>query len=79
MGVRIPPPVLPLQQTTMERINLFFRESYLELTTKVSWPTWAELQSSAAIVSVAALIIAGLVLLMDGASNLAFSTLYSAF
>jgi preprotein translocase subunit SecE len=63
----------------MERINSFFRESYQELTTKVSWPTWSELQSSAAIVSVAALIIALIVLLMDGVSNLAFSNLYSAF
>ena len=63
----------------MERLNNFFRESYLELTTKVSWPTWPELQSSAAIVSLAALIIALIVLLMDGASNLAFSTIYSAF
>ena len=79
MGVRISPPVQTLNHQTMERLNNFFRESYLELTTKVSWPTWAELQSSAAIVSVAALIIALLVLLMDGASNMAFSTLYSAF
>jgi len=63
----------------MERLNLFFRESYQELTTKVSWPTWAELTNSAAIVTVAALIISALVLLMDGASNFAFSTLYNAF
>lgn len=40
-------------------------ESYEELKTKVSWPTWKELQSSAVIVSIASLIIAVVVLLMD--------------
>lgn len=63
----------------MNRFNLFIRESYQELMTKVSWPTWDELQSSAAIVTVAALIIAGVVLLMDAASNTVFSFFYKSF
>jgi preprotein translocase subunit SecE len=63
----------------MNRFNLFIRESYQELMTKVSWPTWDELQSSAAIVTVAALIIAGIVLLMDAASNTVFSFFYKSF
>lgn len=63
----------------MNRVNTFFRESYLELMTKVSWPTWDELQSSAAIVTVAALIIACVVLLMDAASNTVFSFFYKSF
>jgi preprotein translocase subunit SecE len=32
---------------------------------KVSWPTWSELQSSAIVVSIASLIIAMVVYLMD--------------
>ena len=32
---------------------------------KVSWPTWSELQSSAIVVSIASLIIALVVFLMD--------------
>lgn len=43
----------------------YVKESYEELKTKVSWPTWKELQSSAVIVSIASLIIAVVILLMD--------------
>jgi preprotein translocase subunit SecE len=63
----------------MNRINTFVRESYTELMTKVSWPTWDELQSSAAIVTVAALIISVIVLVMDAASNSVFSFFYQSF
>jgi preprotein translocase subunit SecE len=63
----------------MEKLNTFIRESYSELMTKVSWPTWDELQSSATIVSIAALIIALIVVVMDLGSNALFQTYYSAF
>jgi preprotein translocase subunit SecE len=63
----------------MNRFNAFVRESYLELMTKVNWPTWEELQSSATIVTVAALIIAAVVLVMDAASNGVFSFFYKSF
>ena len=43
----------------------YINESYDELMHKVSWPTWAELQSSAIVVSVATLIIAIIVFAMD--------------
>ncbi len=43
----------------------YVKESYDELMHKVSWPTWAELQGSAIVVSVATLIIAILVFAMD--------------
>jgi preprotein translocase subunit SecE len=43
----------------------YFKESYDELMHKVSWPTWAELQGSAIVVSVASLIIAIVVFAMD--------------
>ncbi|MEI7500659.1 MAG: preprotein translocase subunit SecE [Bacteroidota bacterium] len=43
----------------------YTKESYDELMHKVSWPTWAELQGSAIVVSVASLIIAIIVFAMD--------------
>ena len=47
------------------KIVAYFQESYDELMHKVSWPTWSELQSSAIVVSIASLIIAAVVFLMD--------------
>ena len=46
-------------------LKTYFAESYNELMHKVSWPTWKELQSSAIIVLVTALIISLLVFVMD--------------
>jgi len=43
----------------------YIQESYDELMHKVSWPSWAELQGSAIVVSVASLIIAIIVFAMD--------------
>ncbi|HPE86669.1 MAG: preprotein translocase subunit SecE [Bacteroidia bacterium] len=47
------------------KVGKYVRESYDELVTKVSWPTWKELQNSSIVVSVASLIIALVVFLMD--------------
>jgi preprotein translocase subunit SecE len=47
------------------KVVTYVQESYDELMHKVSWPTWAELQSSAIVVSVASLIIAIIVFAMD--------------
>jgi len=49
----------------MNKIALYFEEAYDELMHKVTWPTWAELQSSAVVVLVTAVIISLLVLVMD--------------
>jgi preprotein translocase subunit SecE len=46
-------------------LKTYLSESYNELMNKVSWPTWKELQSSAIIVLVSALIISVIVFLMD--------------
>ncbi len=53
----------------------YFKESYDEWMHKVSWPTWSELQNSAIVVSVASLIIAIVIYLMD----LTFSTVLERF
>jgi len=47
------------------KIVRYVKESYDELVHKVSWPTWAELQSSAIVVSIASLVIAMIVFFMD--------------
>jgi preprotein translocase subunit SecE len=59
----------------MKKIRTFFKETYDELIKKVSWPSWSELQNSAIVVSVASLIIALVVYLMD----ITFSTLLKEF
>jgi len=43
----------------------FVKESYVEMNTKVTWPTWKELQSSSILVLVASVIISLIVFLMD--------------
>ncbi|MFA5418236.1 MAG: preprotein translocase subunit SecE [Bacteroidales bacterium] len=57
------------------KIIEYAKESYDELLHKVSWPTWTELQSSAIVVSIASLIIALVVYLMD----ISFSSLLKGF
>lgn len=47
------------------KVQTYVKESYDELMHKVSWPTWSELQNSAIVVSVASLIIAIVVYIMD--------------
>ena len=48
----------------MKIVN-YIKECYVELTEKVTWPTWSELRSSVIVVSIASLIIALVVFLMD--------------
>jgi preprotein translocase subunit SecE len=47
------------------KVVSYIKDSYEELIHKVSWPSWSELQSSAIVVSIASLIIALVVYLMD--------------
>jgi len=49
----------------MANVSEYIRESYVELTQKVTWPTWRELQNSAVLVLIAAIIIAMIILAMD--------------
>lgn len=57
----------------------YVQESYDELMHKTSWPTWSELQSSAVIVSIASLIIALVVFLMDISFENILKLFYSLF
>jgi preprotein translocase subunit SecE len=49
----------------MSKIGTYLSETKNELLNKVSWPTWAELQSSAMVVMVSSVIIALVVFSMD--------------
>ena len=49
----------------MSKIGNYVKESYEELMHKTSWPTFKELQGSAVVVAVAALILAIVIFAMD--------------
>jgi preprotein translocase subunit SecE len=61
----------------MNKISTYFKESYKELTEKVTWPNWAQLQQSTMIVLVATLVITALVSLMDFAAGGALKFIYN--
>ena len=63
----------------MEKVRLYFVEAYDELMHKVTWPTWPELQSSAIIVLVTAIIISMLVVAMDITFKYGTGALYKLF
>ncbi|HHT53278.1 MAG: preprotein translocase subunit SecE [Bacteroidales bacterium] len=60
----------------MKKIVNYFKATYDELVHKVSWPTAKELQSSVVIVSIASLIIALIVFLMDAVFNAGIHLLF---
>jgi len=49
----------------MRKFINYLKESYAEMTRKVSWPTWDKLQSSAIVVMVASVIFALVIFAMD--------------
>jgi preprotein translocase subunit SecE len=53
------------KETKMSGVAEYIKESYIELTQKVTWPTWRELMNSAIVVLIAAIIIAMLIFGMD--------------
>ena len=63
----------------MNKIGIYFRDSYKELMEKVSWPTWTQLQQSTMIVLVATLLITALVSAMDFAAGGALKFIYKLF
>jgi preprotein translocase subunit SecE len=63
----------------MKRFINYVKECYTELVEKVSWPTWKELQSSAIVVSIASLIIALVVYLMDKSFETILENIYRIF
>jgi len=62
----------------MANVVQFIKESYEEMTQKVTWPTWSELQNSAVLVLVASFIIALVVFAMDKGANYILETFYNS-
>ena len=60
----------------MNKITNYFRDSYKELTEKVTWPTWSQLQQSTMIVLGATLVITMLILAMDFAAGNSLKFIY---
>jgi len=63
----------------MNKISIYFRESYKELMEKVTWPSWTQLQQSTVIVLVATLLITIVVYVMDILSSTILKFIYSLF
>ena len=49
----------------MRKFINYLKESYVEMTKKVTWPTWDKLQNSAIVVMVASVIFAIVIFAMD--------------
>lgn len=62
----------------MASVVEYVKESYIELTQKVTWPTWRELQNSAVLVVVAAIIIALVIFGMDWVISYVLRHFYSS-
>jgi preprotein translocase subunit SecE len=63
----------------MSKVKSYIEESYNELMHKVTWPTWSELQSSAILVMISAVIIAGVIFAMDFSFSHIMDVFYGLF
>ncbi len=61
----------------MRKFTNYLKESYIELTKKVTWPTWDKLQSSALLVLVATVIIAAALFVVDFAFQHLMTAIYT--
>lgn len=60
----------------LEKIKDSLRLSYIELTQKVTWPSYDQLQESAIVVLIASLLISLVVFLMDTLFENLFKVIY---
>ena len=63
----------------MNKFTDFVKESYVEMTEKVSWPKWDQLTQSTMIVLGATLFITVIVGIMDFVANSSMKFIYSLF
>jgi preprotein translocase subunit SecE len=61
----------------MRRFINYVKESYAELTRKVTWPTWDKLQNSAIVVMVASVIFAVVIFAIDFCFQHLMSAIYT--
>jgi preprotein translocase subunit SecE len=62
----------------MKKVANYFKATYDELVHKVTWPSAKDLQNSVIVVSIASLIIAFIVFLMDFMFNAGVKVLFPA-
>jgi len=63
----------------MGKIKAYIDDTFSELVTKVSWPTWKELNGSAVIVMVSTLITSLLIFVMDWSFSKIMEMIYGFF
>jgi len=63
----------------MNKFSVFLKESYQELTERVSWPKWEQLQQSTMIVLGSTLFITAIVAVMDFIASGSMKFIYSLF
>ena len=61
----------------MRKFINYLKESYVEMTKKVTWPTWDKMQSSAIVVMVASAIFALVIFAMDKVIETAMKLIYT--
>ncbi|MBE6235242.1 MAG: preprotein translocase subunit SecE [Bacteroidales bacterium] len=61
----------------MRKFINYLKESYAEMTKKVSWPTWDKLQNSAILVMVASVIFALVIFAMDKVIEVVMKFIYT--
>ncbi len=61
----------------MSKFINYLKESYAEMTKKVTWPTWDKLQNSAILVMVASVIFALVIFAMDKVIEVAMKFIYT--
>ena len=61
----------------MRKFINYLKESYAEMTKKVTWPTWDKLQSSAIVVMVASAIFALVIFAIDFVIEAAMKLIYT--
>ena len=60
----------------LSNLSLYIKESYNELLNKVTWPTFASLQSSTIVVIIASIIIALIIFIMDAIAKNVLDAIY---
>ena len=63
----------------MSKLVSFVKDSYVEMTTKVSWPKFGELQNSSILVLVASVIFALIIAAMDYVFQNVLEWFYESF
>lgn len=61
----------------MRKFINYCKESYVELTKKVTWPTWNKLQSSALLVMGTTVILAAILFIIDFAFQHLMTAIYT--